>query len=318
VTEVSRAVRPQVGIVVLNWNGADDTIACMKSLRGSTIPAHLIVVDNGSVDGSAQLVRATGLADDVIETGKNLGYAAGNNAGLRLALEKGFETVIVMNNDTLVEPDAIEALCRALPRGELRAVSPTIDYVDRRRGVWFSGGVIDRGWPRHLQPGEASSALPLRASPCLTGCCIAARREVWERVGLFDPAYFLIFEDSDWCARARAAGTRLYVVSGSRIRHRVSRSFEAGPASLLGSFYFIRNGLRFEYQYFLRYMPHFAAQWLLRPMPQLVRARRVSEVAFRWLGALAFVMGQRGRAPARVQKLADRLSRSHTNRKSSK
>jgi GT2 family glycosyltransferase len=302
--------QPSTGIVVLNWNGGADTLACLKSIRASTISVYVIVVDNGSSDGSAEQIHASGLADDVITNGENLGYAEGNNVGLRVALRSGFETIIVLNNDTVVEPDALELLCDALAPSELRAVSPNIGYFDASSGRWFAGGIVDRGWPRHLQPAEiVESSAPLRRSECLTGCCIGARRETWNKVGLFDPAYFLIFEDSDWSMRAVSAGVALYVVSKSEIHHRVSRSFQDRPTWLLGSFYAVRNGLRFEARYFARYLLLFVFQWLIRPAPSFVRAGRGSEVAFRYLGALAFAMGQSGRAPDTVQRLAERLTR---------
>src|SRR5690349_1191981 len=92
-------VTSSVGIVVLNWNNADDTIACLKSLRNSTVSVTAIVVDNGSTDGSAEAIEASGLADVFLRTGANLGYAGGNNAGLRQALDAGHATVMVLNND---------------------------------------------------------------------------------------------------------------------------------------------------------------------------------------------------------------------------
>ena len=303
-------MRPPVAVIVLNWNGADDTIACLESLRRATVLVHVIVVDNGSTDDSLRRIDAAALADEIVPTGVNLGYAEGNNTGLRLALDRGFHMVAVLNNDTIVAPDALELLVEALPASEHRAVSPDIRYLQCPGESWFAGGVIDRGWPRHLQPAElAGDDRALRPSPCLSGCCIVARRETWERVGLFDPGYFLIFEDSDWSMRAVRCGVSLYVVTGSTIQHHVSRSFGQGPVSLLGSYYFVRNGLRFEARYFSRQLSRFAFQWLIRPAPALVRDRRLGELAFRWFGALAFASRLNGRAPWVLERLAERLTR---------
>lgn len=304
--------RPAIAVVVLNWNGADDTLACVESLRRSTVPIHIIVVDNGSTDDSVPRIRATSLADEIVLTGKNLGYAEGNNRGLRAALDGGFDVIAVLNNDALVAPDTLDLLRGQLPPSEHRAVSPDIRYLDRPDESWFAGGVIDRGWPRHLQPAElVNDPRALRPSQCLSGCCIAARRETWERVGLFDPKYFLIFEDSDWSMRAVGSGVSLYVVTGSTIQHHVSKSLRHGPASLLASYYFVRNGLRFEARYFTRQLPRFAYQWLIRPSPRLARDRKLAELAFRWLGALALALatGLSGRAPRAVERLATHLTR---------
>ncbi len=203
----------------------------------------------------------------------------------------------------------LELLLEQLPASGHRAVSPEIRYFDRPGESWFAGGVVDRGWPRHLQPVElAGLEQSLRPSECLSGCCIVARRETWERVGFFDPGYFLIFEDSDWSMRAVRHGVALYVVTASTIRHRVSSSFGRGPASPLGGYYFVRNGLRFEARYFARYLPRFVVQWLVRPVPALLRSGRGRELAFRWFGALAFAAGLRGRAPRVLERLAARCA----------
>jgi hypothetical protein len=298
-------VADAVGVVVLNWNGADDTLACLKSLRASTVPLQVVVVDNGSRDDSVARINGSGLADEVIETHCNLGFAEGNNRGIRAAIGWRCHTVVVLNNDTVVEPSALKELVKALPPGELKAVSPDIRYYAAPEVSWFFGGTIERGWPRHLQAHERDRA---SGTQTLTGCCIAARRETWEYVGLFDPKYFLIFEDSDWSVRASVHGVRLEVVAASRILHRVSRSFE-GDASLLVSYYFVRNGMRFQWRYFRKHLPRFAVRWLLTPAPSLLRAGRQEELLFRFLGALAFCTGRSGGAGPMTTRLALRLVR---------
>jgi GT2 family glycosyltransferase len=300
---------PSVAVVVLNWNGVADTLACLTSLRGSRERVCAIVVDNGSSGSDAEKIRLSGLADTVLETGRNLGYAGGNNVGLRHALDdtRGFEFVAVLNNDTVVDPDCFGVLVEQL-RGEAAplALSPTVRYFDDPTRPWFAGGVIDQGWPRHLQQSETcASDKPYRLSEWLSGCCITARALTWRRVGLFDASYFLIFEDCDWSARARKKGVTLAVSNDSTILHRVSRSLSSGPSSLLGSFYFIRNGLRFESRYARRYIPHFLDRHLLRPtMSDLIRLTPRPGLGFRWLGALAFLVGQRGPAPRACLALA--------------
>ena len=93
--------KPSIAVVVLNWNGAADTIECLRSLKDSATPIHTIVVDNGSTDASVQQITASGLADVVVENDSNLGYAEGNNVGLRLAINERFSIVAVMNNDAV-------------------------------------------------------------------------------------------------------------------------------------------------------------------------------------------------------------------------
>jgi len=299
---------PDVAVVVLNWNGADDTLACLESLRASTVSLHVIVVDNGSTDDSDLRIKASGLADEALQSGSNLGYAGGNNVGLRRALEQGFSFIAVLNNDTLVEPKTFEVILKDAAALRNWAISPEIRYFDRPTEVWFGGGVLDRGWPRHLQKGELTETVgPFRTVECLTGCCIVAPRATWESVGLFDPSYFLIFEDSDWSMRSRHAGIAMLVDTSSTIRHRVSSSFKSGPSSLLSSFYFIRNGLRFETKYFKTFAPRFVARWIIRPLPRLVRTGQTDEILVRLLGAFAWATCQRGRAPRFVERMAERM-----------
>jgi GT2 family glycosyltransferase len=303
---------PIVTVVVLNWNGVADTLECLASLRQSLVPIHSIVVDNGSTGHDVERIRASGLADVILETGENLGYAGGNNIGLRHALESadGFELVGVLNNDTVVDPRCFGDLAEHLDTadGRHRALAPRMLYADNRTKPWFAGGIVDRGWPRHLQPPEfEDDNKPLRASEWLTGCCILARAATWRHVGLFDSRYYLIFEDCEWSFRARRLHVELLVATQSTILHKVSHSFASGPASVLGGFYFMRNGLRFDWAYRRRYLLHFLWHHLLRPTLAEVRHLRwTPELVFRWLGALAFVSGQEGRAPTLVTRLAER------------
>jgi GT2 family glycosyltransferase len=296
----------EVALVVLNWNGADDTLACLQSLRASTVPVHALVVDNGSTGPDIERIRASGLADLVLETGANLGYAGGNDVGLEHALTQGFPVVGVLNNDTLVAPDCVAALLDVVE--DEVAAAPTIVYAAEPQRVWFGGGVVDRGWPRHLQTGElVDDGEPRRASEWLTGCCIVARAETWRRVGLFDRSYHLIYEDAEWSLRARRAGVSLVVARRATVAHKVSRSFAAGAPSLLGSFYATRNGLRFEAAYARRQLPRLVYRELIRPT--VAHARRLQwerGLGFRWLGLAAFLVGQRGAAPALVRRLAER------------
>lgn len=302
-------VRPSIAVIVLNWNGAEDTIACLQSLRRATVPVHIIVVDNGSTDDSLRQIEASALADTVVPTGMNLGYAGGNNAGLRVALDGGFQAVGVLNNDTLVAPTTLALLIDALPASQHTAVSPDIRYVQRPGETWFAGGVIDRGWPRHLQPAElAGDERSLRPSEWLSGCCIVARPETWEHVGLFDASYFLILEDSEWSMRAVRRGVSLYVVTQCTIQHHVSRTLGQGPGSLLGSYYFVRNGLRFAARYFPNELARLAFRWVVRPSPGLFRSRRIGELVFRSCGAVAFATRLTGRAPRVLEQLAARLT----------
>jgi GT2 family glycosyltransferase len=108
---------PKVGVVVLNWNGKEDTLACLESLASVTYPAfEIYVVDNGYSDGSVPVVRSRFPNSTVIENGRNLGFAGGNNVGIRYALERGADYVLILNNDTLVAPDLLDRMMGAALR----------------------------------------------------------------------------------------------------------------------------------------------------------------------------------------------------------
>jgi GT2 family glycosyltransferase len=118
-----------------------------------------------------------------------------------------------------------------------------------------------------------------------------------------------MFEDSDWSLRARRYGARLCVATQSVIKHKVSRSFGPGAPSLLGNFYFVRNGLTFDAKYARKYLPAFTLRWLIRPSASvLLRRLPVRNIVFRWLGALAFIARVKGRAPISIERLAGRLA----------
>jgi GT2 family glycosyltransferase len=240
---------PLVVVVVLTWNGREDTLACLAALAGDTYePLHVVVVDNASGDGTEEAVRAAHPEVELVSSDTNLGYAGGNNLGLERALALGAGHVLVLNNDVEVLPGAIAELVDAaerLPR--VGAVNPTILFAEPPDHIWFAGARFDprhgyngrqRGYGRPDGPAFAARAETDRAC----GAALLVPRGALEEVGGFDEALFLYSEDTDWSLRARAAGYRLYVVPDARVVHRVSASAggESSPATL---YYGLRNTL---------------------------------------------------------------------------
>lgn len=223
-------------IIVLTWNGWSDTERCLRSLQEHVPEAHVIVVDNASEDGTPARVEQQFPQVRVVRNVTNLGYTGGNNRGLRIALAEQFDVIGVLNNDTEVPRGFLEHIVAALSDPAIGAVSPVIRYRDHE-GVWF------QGMCRHERWGIPVHTPYLCGDPTtLTGCCLFARRDIWERVGLFDERFFLVFEDADWSRRVRAAGLRLGIVTSVAITHAVSASFERSTTSW-GDYYFIRNAL---------------------------------------------------------------------------
>ena len=241
--------RAHVALVVLSWNGREDTLSCLDSLsRVSYQPLTVIVVDNGSDDGTGDAVREAHPQVDLVRSEENLGFAGGNNLGVRRALELGADHVMLLNNDTTVDPGFIEPLVEELERRpDAGAVSPLILYAEPDDLIWFAGATFDprKGHNgRHWGYRERAnvSAGETYETGRITGCAMLVPRRVWEQVGLLDDELFLHVEDTEWCVRAGRHGYRFYVVPVSRIWHRVSAATGSEESPTI-AYYGVRNTL---------------------------------------------------------------------------
>ena len=213
---------PRVGVVVLNYRGVEDTIRCLESLAGLEIPARVIVVDNGSGDGSAE--RLAAVPDvELIANESNVGFAAGNNVAIERLLDDGVEFVWVLNNDTVVEPATSRELldvADADPRvGAVGSVLHDMDAPDRV--LTWGGGAVSRWTGRTLDARGAGDRVDY-----LTAASVLLRASALRQVGLFDARYFFTWEDVDLCARLVAGGWRLAVAGRSRVWHRWGGTLE--------------------------------------------------------------------------------------------
>lgn len=305
--------RPDVTVVVLNWNGWEDTRECLLSLRDVSPRCRVLLVDNGSTDDSIACARAQFPEVAVIANGANLGFTEGNNRGIAQALLDGAKYVMLLNNDTFVDPDFLAPLLEAFERdSSLGFASPVIMYASAPEVVWFCGGAIDwrTGWAHHRFPEDGRPhAHGVRGTPIATGCCLIAPRRTWEDVGLLDNRFFLNWEDADWTLRATRAGHHGAVVGESRIWHKVSRSFDRGAPSL-GTFYFVRNGLLFIRKHAadkpataLRFVTHWAVRTSLREARR--RERGWARLALLRIAAvIAYLRGSFAAAPRYAVRIA--------------
>lgn len=238
----------RVAVVVLNWNGCRDTLECLSSLQRLTHPARLIVVDSGSEDGSVAAIRRDFPDVELCETGVNLGYAGGNNAGIRVALKRAPEFILLLNNDTIVAPDLVTVLLDAAARVPQAAFfAPRIYYHALPTTVWYGGAEWDPNTLElsHTSNGVDEAALAgedVREVAYACGCALFVRARVIDSVGLMDERFFLTYEEADWCYRARRAGYPSVYVPQAKVWHKVSASF-GGAASPLVSYYMTRNRL---------------------------------------------------------------------------
>ena len=225
----------QVAVVLVNWNGVEDTLATLRSLdavcgRGQLRP---LVVDNGSTDGSPERLRRERPDVELVETGANLGFAGGNDVGIRRALaDPAVGWVLLLNTDVAVDPGFLEPLLAAARDPAVGAAGPKIFYFDRPDRLWAAGGRlrIRETVTVELGRGEPDGPRWSRAADVtyLTTCCLLVPRDALERVGPLDPAYFINVDDADWCRRALDAGYRLRYVPESRIWHKVAAATGGG------------------------------------------------------------------------------------------
>ncbi len=238
---------PSVYVILLTWNHLPDTLECLDSLARQTYPSvRIVLVDNGSADATVSTVRAKFPEIHLIENGQNLGYAEGNNVGLRYALGQNADYILVLNNDTTLAPDCIAKLVAALQTNPNAAATPKCFFADAADTIYYAGGALTAWQTKHRGYNQRDSA-EYNASgetEWLTGCAIIASRAVWANVGLFEPRFFLLFEDTDWSLRARRLGVTLRYVADAKLWHKASRSF-GEQFTPTYAYYYMRNTLLF-------------------------------------------------------------------------
>jgi GT2 family glycosyltransferase len=229
----------RVCAIVLNWKGEEDTAACIESLLAQRdVTLEILVVDNASPDGSGARLHARFPQLPYLQTEANLGYAGGNNRGIEWAFARQADWVLVVNNDTVAEPDCVRRLLDAAASdSRVAALAPLIVRYDDPDRVWFAGGRHDRfrviGVHEHWnQPIDRllqrTGDEPFHACSFLTGCCLLLRRPALEEVGLFRADFFAYVEDLELSMRLCAAGWRIGWVPAARLAHRVP-PLEAEP-----------------------------------------------------------------------------------------
>lgn len=253
---------PTVAAIVLNWNGWSDTIACLQALERVEYPSiSIVVVDNGSTDDSVSRIRHTFPRVDLVETGCNLGFAGGVNAGIREAFKRQLDYVWLLNNDAAPLPGALAALVRkAQSNPRLAEVGSVLLYTDRPDVVQAWGGGRVNRWM-----GRASHATRRHDDDWfdyLTAASVLLRRASLEDVGLFDENFFLYWEDTDLSVRLRMNDWKLGVAPDALVLHRENGS--TGRNRHMVDRFSTSSGILF-----LR--KHSPAPWLSIPMFVMLR-----------------------------------------------
>ena len=261
----------RIAAVVLNYRTADQTWLAVRSIEASERRVdRIIVVDNGSADGSDERLRARCPRAEILQTGSNLGFSGGCNAGIRRALGGGADAVLLVNSDVVLAPDAIAQLETALDGNPAAGIAGPVVLSRREPDAIASAGMSFRassGRMRHRAAGRALASLePGPATvDAISGCAMLIGRDVFDRAGLFDDEYFFSYEDLDFCMRAARAGLSTVCVPAALAYHEGGASI--GPRSPARIYYGVRNHLRVSERLF--------------PLPPLATAaRRAAILAF--------------------------------------
>jgi GT2 family glycosyltransferase len=253
----------KVAIIILHYKEANLTRQCLVSLKKLTqknLKVQTIVVVNNPQENLSHLARKFPQVR-FLETGQNLGFAEGNNVGMRQALESKPDYLLILNNDTLVAPDFLIQLIKVAERKKKSGLlvpkiyfAPGFEFHQERykkkelgKVIWFAGGTLD--WAniathhRGVDEVDQGQYDKTQETEFITGCSMLIKRHVLEKIGLFDPRYFLYYEDADLCLRAQKAGFKLLFVPRARIWHQVAASSEIGGS--LHDYFLVRNQLLF-------------------------------------------------------------------------
>lgn len=258
-------------IVIVNWNGITDTLACLDSLSAANwkgIEGTVVIVDNGSTDDSLKKLRKwknSVFTLHIIENIKNLGFAGGNNVGIVYSLSENPDYIVLLNNDTIVDKDmCIEFVKAAHQNPKAGILSPKIyfakgyefhkdRYTNNQLGkvLWSVGGDID--WNNVYAPNRGVDEVDTgqyntnQSVDFATGACMLVRPEVFREIGMFDEKYFLYLEDVDLCMRAKKKGYDIVYTPKPIVWHKVSQSSAIGGG--LNDYYTTRNRLLFARRY---------------------------------------------------------------------
>lgn len=264
---------PRVSVIVLNWNSYDVTLDCLRSLRRMDYRnVEVVLVDNGSADSSGD--RLAEIVPDVrlIKTGANLGFAGGCNVGMRDALRRAADYVLLLNNDTVVAPDCLNHLIRvAEADAQIGAASPKVVFFDRPDRLNYAGGIQTRWrlFPEIIGLRERDDGRfdQVREVSFLTGCALLIKAEVLRKIGVFEEVYFHFFEDIEWSLRLIRSGFKAVYVPQAVVRHKEHYVTDRQQPRGFIEFYFARNSIIFARKHLpLRVWPlkmSFVGAWMM-------------------------------------------------------
>lgn len=282
----------KIAIIALNWNGKDLVIELLHSLDNlstQNLKLLTILVDNGSTDGTVEAVKSRVWQKElkIIQNPENLGFAGGNNVGIKYALKKGFDYIILLNTDTLVDKNLVQELVKVGESSKKIGIivpkiyfAPGFEFHKKRyqkkdlgKILWYAGGAID--WQnviahhRGVDEVDKDQYDRIEETEFATGCCLAIKKEVLEKIGELDSKYFLYYEDADFSLRAKKAGFKVVFAPKAVVFHKNAGS-GGGSGSSLQDYYITKSRLLFG----LRFAPLRAKLALVRESLRLLAVGR--------------------------------------------
>ena len=216
---------PLIIIIILNTNRREDTLACLASLAQSDYGNYqIIVLDNASTDGSAEAIRAAYPEVTVVPLAENKGYAGNNNVGIAVALERGADWVLVLNEDTVLDPACLrEMITAVLPHPDVGITGPMVYHFSEPTIIQSAGGAMNRNlhaWHRAENEPDQGQFQEVEAVEWIHGCAIMVRRDVFEQLGMLDERFFYYWEETELCLRTRRGGWRILFVPAAKLWHK--------------------------------------------------------------------------------------------------
>lgn len=235
--------------IILNYRNSDDTLACLNALKKSDWSRGFdyLVVDNSVEKASTEKLRAAIPSDKLLINKQNLGFAGGNNIGVKKALKNGSQYILIINPDVRVGKKFFSGLLANFKDNKVGIVAPAIKHVQKDRVVYGLEGKVD--WslakPEHRNIPILKNKNPVD-SQFVTFACVIIKKEVFEKTGLLDDGYFMYFEDVDYCLSALKKGFKIILDPGVIVTHRTSSSFKKPTDKLPISF---KSHLRFIFKW---------------------------------------------------------------------
>lgn len=231
----------KIAVILVDYNGYEDTIECIESIEKSTVQSQIVIVDNASKENEAKEIMNEFPEVKAIRAETNGGFSAGNNIGIRWALEQGYEYIVLLNNDTVIDPNMLELLCQNA--SDTTVSVPKMLYFSKPDIVWYGGGFINRktGNAEHSYMNQKDPYGTLvQECDFATGCCLMIPSSIFRKVGLLDEKFFMYCEDTEFCLRLKENGIGINYVPTAKLWHKISQS-TGGDESAFSIYYMTRN-----------------------------------------------------------------------------